>query len=547
MSQIRLTGAIWSPVDGQTPKSIPESAGRQTYPTSGALEPRGELHPDLSRDDSLSSISDVTRLLSCDDLASVPLNSDAYYTVSTPCSLHVVNIITFHVQFSHELYRFFMYRLLKHFLRSEMDTLRTFFDWIWPIDTQHRPLQPVQEPMRLETPQICLGHLFSKDIYGDDVDIPLYYFNIVQGRDNAVKVIITTSKAGAAGAAYYQAVCGFSTVAIFAICQRALRRCREADSIFSFRRALTVSDADRFLDQDPVTCSYVGYAAPACHSFLRYNPNFVSSLVTSNNMKLTNHKQCTTISIILGAYDYHPLPPLPISLSATTTILPILTPILLFLARFLSNQSTTGANTPTFRNRFITSVISYLLTILPSGLATLALTYLFAPDLLVCQLNNQWQSYYHNKDSRAIRAIQDSLHCCGFRSVKDRAWPFKDRNHGDDACVRQIGYGRACLGPWEQEDKSAAWMVFWAAVLILVVKVFGWGEQIQIDLPGFLVQRTMRRVRSMEGRMETWVMIGLLISCRSRASRLMMMFGTDEGVVFAGCIESMLFGCDMTS
>ena len=212
-------------------------------------------------------------------------------------------------------------------------------------------------------------------------------------------------------------------------------------------------------------------------------------------MKLTNHKQCTTISIILGAYVTHLQPqqnkntnkqtknsiawartttlylPLPISLSATTTILPILTPILLFLARFLSNQSTTGANTPTFRNRFITSVISYLLTILPSGLATLALTYLFAPDLLVCQLNNQWQSYYHNKDSRAIRAIQDSLHCCGFRSVKDRAWPFKDRTHDDDACVEQIGYARACLGPWEQEDKGAAWMVLWAAVLILVVKV----------------------------------------------------------------------------
>lgn len=51
----------------------------------------------------------------------------------------------------------------------------------------------------------------------------------------------------------------------------------------------------------------------------------------------------------------------------------------------------------------------------------------------------------------------------------------------------------------------------------------------------------------MEGRIETWVMTGLLISCRSRASRLMMMFGTDEGVVFAGCIESMLFGCDMAS
>ncbi|KAE8346708.1 hypothetical protein BDV24DRAFT_123317 [Aspergillus arachidicola] len=147
MSQIRPTGEIRSPVDGQTLKSIPDSAGRQIYPTSGALEPRSELHYDHSRDESLSSISDVTRLLSCGDLASVPLNSNAYYTVSTPCSLHVVNIITFHVQFSHELYRFFMYRLLKHFLRSEMDMPRTFFDWIWPIDTPHRPLQPVQEPM----------------------------------------------------------------------------------------------------------------------------------------------------------------------------------------------------------------------------------------------------------------------------------------------------------------------------------------------------------------------------------------------------------------
>ncbi|KAE8372908.1 hypothetical protein BDV26DRAFT_297406 [Aspergillus bertholletiae] len=184
---------------------------------------------------------------------------------------------------------------------------------------------------------------------------------------------------------------------------------------------------------------------------------------------------CTTVAIILGAFAWARTTslylPLPTSLSATTTILPIVTPILLFVAKFLSNSSTTGTNTPTFRNRFITSVISYLLTILPSGLATLALTYLFAPDLLICQLNNQWQAYYHNKDSRAIRTIQDSLHCCGFHSVKDRAWPFKDKDNDDNACVKKLGYGRACLGPWQREDQSAAWMVFWAAVLVLVIKI----------------------------------------------------------------------------
>ena len=51
----------------------------------------------------------------------------------------------------------------------------------------------------------------------------------------------------------------------------------------------------------------------------------------------------------------------------------------------------------------------------------------------------------------------------------------------------------------------------------------------------------------MEGRLEMWVMIGLLISCRSRVSRRMMMFGANEGVVFDGYIGSMLFGYDMAS
>ncbi|KAF7586997.1 hypothetical protein BBP40_007889, partial [Aspergillus hancockii] len=156
----------------------------------------------------------------------------------------------------------------------------------------------------------------------------------------------------------------------------------------------------------------------------------------------------------------------------TTTILPILTPVLLLLSSFLSNHPTTiTTNTPTLRNRLAAPAISYLLTILPSGLATLALTYLFSPDLFACSLINQWQFYFHNKDSHAIRRIQDRLRCCGLRSVRDRAWPFKDATHGDDACVRQIGYERACIGPWGEEQRSAAWMVVWAAVLVLVVKI----------------------------------------------------------------------------
>ncbi|KAE8353274.1 hypothetical protein BDV28DRAFT_110941 [Aspergillus coremiiformis] len=252
MSQNRSSGASNSPNNGQRSEIAPGSAGRQTNPIHpGALGPQDGRHPGVLRDASLSRNPGANRLLSGVDMASVPLDQDAYYVVSTPCFSRVVNIITHHVLFSHELYRFFMYRLLKHFLWSEMDMLRIFSNWILPIDT-HRLLQLVQEPSGLGMPQICLGYLFSEEIYGNDVDVPLYYFNIVQGWGNSVKVVITPSKSGAAGAAYYQAARGYSTVAIFAICQRALRRCREANLAFSFKRAHNVTEANEFLDQDPV-------------------------------------------------------------------------------------------------------------------------------------------------------------------------------------------------------------------------------------------------------------------------------------------------------
>lgn len=43
----------------------------------------------------------------------------------------------------------------------------------------------------------------------------------------------------------------------------------------------------------------------------------------------------------------------------------------------------------------------------------------------------------------AIREMQDSLNCCGFYTVKDRAWPFA--GHGGQSCVEVYGRGEACM------------------------------------------------------------------------------------------------------
>lgn len=72
----------------------------------------------------------------------------------------------------------------------------------------------------------------------------------------------------------------------------------------------------------------------------------------------------------------------------------------------------------------------------------------------------------------SIRTIQDQLQCCGLRSTRDKAWPFKDANHGDDACERTTGYTQSCLQPWSEQERRVAVLVFVAAVLGWGIKVF---------------------------------------------------------------------------
>lgn len=119
----------------------------------------------------------------------------------------------------------------------------------------------------------------------------------------------------------------------------------------------------------------------------------------------------------------------------------------------------------------LSSLLNELLVPLQTAIAVLAITYLTRGQTLSCQLGEQWQSYFHNKDERAIRAIQDSFECCGFRSTRDRAWPFNDANHGDDACIARFGYQQSCINSWEDAQVNTATMVLAAAIFSWFMKV----------------------------------------------------------------------------
>ncbi|KAL4909235.1 hypothetical protein BDW74DRAFT_174435 [Aspergillus multicolor] len=182
----------------------------------------------------------------------------------------------------------------------------------------------------------------------------------------------------------------------------------------------------------------------------------------------------SVISLVLGALSWARTTalhlPFPTWIPATTTLVTPLALITILTYRFLITN-TPQTQTNRFQLPILAPFLSHIHTILLTTLATLALSYLSPAEILSCHLETQWQTFFAQKDAHAIRSIQDRFQCCGLRSIHDRAWPFKDRTHRDNACELQLGYRRACFAPWTASQRSVSWMAFAAVLGGLIVKI----------------------------------------------------------------------------
>ncbi|KAL2870736.1 uncharacterized protein BJX67DRAFT_246288 [Aspergillus lucknowensis] len=179
----------------------------------------------------------------------------------------------------------------------------------------------------------------------------------------------------------------------------------------------------------------------------------------------------SVISVALGAFSWARTTtlflPLPAWIPALATLVPPITIVALASSRILYGPL---FDSSTHQIQHL-ELLNYAHTIVLSVTATVALAYLYPDPVLSCYLDQQWQTFYRKKNSHAIRVIQDTFRCCGLRSTHDRAWPFKDRNHGDNACELQLGYRRSCLSPWREVQMETSWMVVAAVMFVLVVKI----------------------------------------------------------------------------
>ncbi|EXJ53500.1 uncharacterized protein A1O5_13276 [Cladophialophora psammophila CBS 110553] len=117
---------------------------------------------------------------------------------------------------------------------------------------------------------------------------------------------------------------------------------------------------------------------------------------------------------------------------------------------------------------FITSY-SHVIILVPFALAVLSPTYGVPSDVRACRTEMQWEHLFQAKNEAAVKSIQKQFRCCGFNSMRDRAWPFPSRHVNADACERNLGFETYC-GPFLKEKVlHAAIVSCFASVLNIIL------------------------------------------------------------------------------
>ncbi|KAH6608044.1 hypothetical protein Trco_004357 [Trichoderma cornu-damae] len=146
------------------------------------------------------------------------------------------------------------------------------------------------------------------------------------------------------------------------------------------------------------------------------------------------------------------------------TILAILLPIISLFNSFIYPSLLHSArNSSNPLHRLSPTILQTLQGLLTTVLATLLLEDVVPSAAAYCVLENRWMRMFRAHDGESIRLIQDTLNCCGFNTVKDKAYPF---NKDASTCADMFGRNLACRAPWRAALRGSAGADF--AVVVAV-------------------------------------------------------------------------------
>lgn len=137
-------------------------------------------------------------------------------------------------------------------------------------------------------------------------------------------------------------------------------------------------------------------------------------------------------------------------------------------SRSPNNSSSSSSNTTFLLHLVSPTALQVLQALATTVLATLYATHLAPSESRECELATRWQHLFRAKDVRAVRTVQDALQCCGFRSVRDMAWPFPPT---DVPCAARFDRALACRGPWGEALRRGAGVELGVVLAVGVLQV----------------------------------------------------------------------------
>ncbi len=176
------------------------------------------------------------------------------------------------------------------------------------------------------------------------------------------------------------------------------------------------------------------------------------------------------LSRVLHFHSLH----LSLPISSTVTVLTVILPVAAFLNAFvypnlLRNSSTATEDRDWFQ-RVIPAALQGLQAVFTTALATvLAGGFLATRRPLDCLLDAEWDALYAARDGEAIRFVQDTLQCCGYAAVDDRAFPFQSLIK--QTCGEIYGRDRACKVPWRAAMETHSGIAFGVVLAVGLMQV----------------------------------------------------------------------------
>lgn len=138
---------------------------------------------------------------------------------------------------------------------------------------------------------------------------------------------------------------------------------------------------------------------------------------------------------------------------AISTLLPFLSILFVPSLQVLLNRYI-PSNRQTIRP-YVAMLITVPLYVVIGVILGLASEHVSASDVLHCRMETQWTRFFSSHNQDAIRSIQTALQCCGYNSIRDRAWPFP--GHGVDVndCPRSLDFHQRCADVWIRQQLAA--------------------------------------------------------------------------------------------